>query len=680
MSTHRKISRRARDTRAVRRATPRVEPCEARIILTGAAGLPPTVASILETISGASSTIAVTFSGPMNAAAAGDPAFYRLGLAGPDGRFGAADAHPLALRSVVYDPSTLTATLTPAQPLRLGVFYQVFINGMPPMALTGADGTLFDGDVDQTAGGDFRRLIGLGKSLRFVDMEGDVAGVGITGPGQVEIVRLVNGDVQILTVLCAVGGLTSLIGHAQLSPTGVKQVTIPVIDGLDGGRNLLPTDVFGTIAPNPAGRTPVVAPPGFKFSVEVVPVSPPSALSLQSAVSAQDDGKWLLFGGRTNGLHNFDPFPGLTNFPPKHQNQNIIVIDPKTGQTWTRSRASTGLPASVTDSRVSTNQEHYQRGDRLYTIGGYGVQTGSGQFTTFDTLTSISVSGLINAVVTGGDVASQVRQVQDPRLRVTGGEIAPIGHRSILVFGQDFEGGYNPGNSGFTQIYANEIKSFHIVDNSRGFSITNYATQIDPTDLRRRDYSLSPSVEPDGTPSLIGFGRVFTPAGNASRNPVRIGPRGHGKVDVNYQQYFSQYDTAHVPMFDGLYGSALTLFLGGISLYDYDPATGTLSQDSMLPFVNDVTTYVRSANGSSQEYIMPARLPGLLGAEAAFFTADGVPTTSNGVVRLAKLEGPTVVGYMYGGIESTVPNTTNPETQTTASSKVFAVVVTPSGS
>jgi hypothetical protein len=96
--------------------------------------------------------------------------------------------------------------------------------------------------------------------------------------------------------------------------------------------------------------------------------------------------------------------------------------------------------------------------------------------------------------------------------------------------------------------------------------------------------------------------------------------------------------------------------------------------------VNDITTYVRSANGSSQEYLMPARLPGLLGAEASFFTADGVPMTSSGVVRLAKLHGPTVVGYMYGGIESTVPNTTDPATQTTASSKVFAVIVTPKGS
>ena len=183
MSTHLETSRRVHDTRAARRATPRVEPCEARIVLTGTAGLPPTVASLVETIASSSTTIAVTFSGPMNAAAAGDPAFYRLGLAGPEGRFGAADGRPLALRSVVYDPSTLTATLTPAQPLRLGVFYQVFIDGTPPEALTGAEGTLFDGDDDQTAGADFRGLIGLGKSLRFVDMEGDVAGIGITGPG-----------------------------------------------------------------------------------------------------------------------------------------------------------------------------------------------------------------------------------------------------------------------------------------------------------------------------------------------------------------------------------------------------------------------------------------------------------------------------------------------------------------
>ena len=150
----------------------------------------------------------------------------------------------------------------------------------------------------------------------------------------------------------------------------------------------------------------------------------PSVPSLQSAVYAQAGGKWLLFGGRTNGLHGFNP-TGLSNFPPLFQNPDIIVIDPATGQTWTRSWASTGLPPSVTASLSSTNQEFYQEGDRLYAVGGYSFDPAVNQFRTYDTLSSIGVSGLIDAVINGGDVAAQVRQSRDPR---PGGHRRPDGH------------------------------------------------------------------------------------------------------------------------------------------------------------------------------------------------------------------------------------------------------------
>jgi hypothetical protein len=102
-----------------------------------------------------------------------------------------------------------------------------------------------------------------------------------------------------------------------------------------------------------------------------------------------------------------------------------------------------------------------------------------------------------------------------------------------------------------------------------------------------------------------------------------------------------------------------------------------LTSDSELPFVDDVTSFVRRANGSSQEYIMPSQLPGLYGTEAAFFASAGLPTYSNGVIQLDKLQGPTTLGYIYGGIFSTVPNTTDPGSQTTSSNQVFKVTLVP---
>ena len=109
---------------------------------------------------------------------------------------------------------------------------------------------------------------------------------------------------------------------------------IPSIQGLTGVDNELPAS-FVSQAPPLTSPTPVVATSSnLAYSLQIAPVSMPSVPSIQSAVYAQSGGMWLVFGGRTNGLHNFNP-NGLISFPPVYQNNNIYVIDPKTGQTWT---------------------------------------------------------------------------------------------------------------------------------------------------------------------------------------------------------------------------------------------------------------------------------------------------------------------------------------------------------
>ena len=83
-----------------------------------------------------------------------------------------------------------------------------------------------------------------------------------------------------------------------------------------------------------ASSFPIVANHGqVPFQVQLTPLTIPDAPGLQSAASAEYDGKWLFIGGRTDGLHGMVPL--LNNFPPKYENRNIIVIDPTTGQVWT---------------------------------------------------------------------------------------------------------------------------------------------------------------------------------------------------------------------------------------------------------------------------------------------------------------------------------------------------------
>jgi hypothetical protein len=307
-------------------------------------------------------------------------------------------------------------------------------------------------------------------------------------------------------------------------------------------------------------------------------------------------------------------------------------------------------------------------------------------FTTYGTLTGLSIKGLIQAVITGGDVArpARIRQMSDSRLAVTGGGMAALNGRTHLVFGHNFQGGYNGATASISQVYTSEIRSFRIVDTGRSLAITDYRAVRDPVNFRRRDGNLVSFIGPGGKAQLAFLGGVFTPgsSGIGYQAPILIGRSGRIRIDAAYQQFFSQYTTANIPLYDSRTRSMYDVRMGGISLYDY--SNGQLTKDTELPWIDDVTSLVQTSDGSFQEYIMsalPAVTPGSTGnygANAAFFRNRAVPSYCNGVVALHRLRGPTVVGYMFGGIYSTVSNTSgNTFRATGASNQVFQITMTP---
>jgi hypothetical protein len=437
-------------------------------------------------------------------------------------------------------------------------------------------------------------------------------------------------------------------------------------------RHAAPAEVGSAAQPSQAVTNPPVVDTGqLPYSIQLRPVSIPNAPALQGASFAQLHGRWLFIGGRTNGLHGFDS--NAQNFPPEFQNRDAIVIEPKTGRVWTRSLDDPGLAQAATDALTSTSQQFLQQGKRLYIIGGYGVDSATGKSTTFDTLTQIDVQGLIKAVVNGGPIAPRIRQVHDPRLQVAGGGLAALGKRVYLVMGQSYVGNYDPNNAGATQTYTNAIQSFQMNSRSLLLGIRNDRTIIDPANFHRRDFQLSPTIMANGQPGVTVFGGVFTPEGLAYRQPVTI--RGHGRPPVvsPFKQSFNLYNSPQVPIYDSGNRTMNTVFLGGISLDTFDPATGEITPDPQLPFVNTITALRRDSHGNYQEYVMPNQLPGLLGAEAQFLPALKAPRYSNGVIKFNAVHRPIVVGTMYGGIEAQQPN----NGPTTASSKMFDVILVP---
>ena len=122
------------------------------------------------------------------------------------------------------------------------------------------------------------------------------------------------------------------------------------------------------------------------FNLILEPVNVDGLVGLQSFAVGQYDGKWLLIGGRLDGLHIRQPF---ASFDIAGHNTQLIVVDPETLQKW--STSLTSLPVSIQEQLQSTNMEFYQNEDYLYLVGGYGYSATIADNTTFDKLTAVDV-------------------------------------------------------------------------------------------------------------------------------------------------------------------------------------------------------------------------------------------------------------------------------------------------
>jgi hypothetical protein len=709
----------------IRTSKPRLEFLEDRITPSYADGNGAVITDLIAQNNGAH--LVLSFDGPLNATPANplqsptNVANYSVQVPGAKPQMVTSSTSTVGITAALYNSLNFTVTLTLATPLNQGTFYRVFVNGIAASNNTATPGLIdnsgnpIDGDYDDTASGNYYSLFAwttAATPLQFTDSSGNSITLTLAGPGELQAWRMLNGSFNALDLasqsnstagsiqqINIVGGVlaqTTLTGQATPpnTPSGTAYVVVPPINGQGVSFvNNLPAN-FQLVAPSlPLPNSPIVATGNnlpYTLQIQQVTATLPA---VQSAVFAQDNvvgsqfnGYWLLFGGRTNGLHSFND---NNDFPPENMNQDIIVINPATWQFWTRKWSATNVPAGVTQPLYSTNQQFFQSGDNLYTVGGYGAPAlGNdqyGSYITNNSLTALSVDGLINAVVNNGDVMalSRLQQINDSRLQATGGELALLGGQAFLVVGQDFQGQYF--NSTATQTYLDEIRSFQITYDPAtplSLAISNFQIQNDQVNFRRRDYTLTDIIQSNLQPALQINGGVFTPgpgndpaAGQGYRQPILITGPGQTQLST-YQQFFSQYSAAHVGLFDANTSSMYSILFGGIGLYSYDFATGQLTSDTGLPFVNDVTSIVQNASGE-QEYAMPSQLPGFYGAEAMFFTNPQLPKYSNGVVQFNELEQMVTLGYMYGGIVSTVPNTTNQAEQTKASSAVFRVVLVP---
>lgn len=408
----------------------------------------------------------------------------------------------------------------------------------------------------------------------------------------------------------------------------------------------------------------------FPYRVQLTPVTVANLPGLHSYAFAQHNGKWLVVGGRKDGIHARQPFNA---FPGAQNNTQLYVVDVAAGQSW--SASVDGLPTALKEQLQSTNMNFHQDGDVLYIIGGYAFSASANDHITFDKLTSIDVPGLIDAIVNGLSIGPYFKQITDPVFQNTGGQLGKIGDAFYLVGGQIFTGRYNPmNNPTFVQTYLSKIQKFTIDNSGAQLSIGNYSAVTDAIHLHRRDYNLVPQVFQDGQEGYTISSGVFQINANLPfLYPVDVKANGY-EPQTQFNQYLSNYHSGKVGLYDQTQNQMNSLFFGGISQYYYNGTT--LVQDNNVPFVKTISRVTRAADGSLSEHRFDAEMPNLKGSGAEFIPNESLPHYANEVIKLNEVqEQEFVIGHLFGGIQSASinPFSVNQTNTTLADPTVYEV-------
>lgn len=412
------------------------------------------------------------------------------------------------------------------------------------------------------------------------------------------------------------------------------------------------------------------------FFLELEEVSIPQLPGLQSFAAAQYNGRWILIGGRTDGLHMKQPF---ASFHPDYNNTQIVVVDVQKRNVQTASLLQ--LPDALAEQLQSSNMQFVQQGSWLYLVGGYGFSASQKKFVTHPRLTAVNLPALIEAIENKRSIKQCFITLEDERMAVTGGGLGLLQDEMFLVGGQRFTGRYNPHGPnhgpGFVQQYTNAIRRFRVHNNGSSLIITNYSESKDTAELHRRDYNLVPQYFGPGQPGFTAFAGVFQYTKDVPwLHPVEITPGGY-KPQPQFQQKFNHYHSAHLPLYSKKDTAMHTLFFGGIAQFYLQ--NGKVLEDAEVPFVNTISRVTRLPNGRYHEEALPVQLPALLGAGAWMARNENLPVLWHDIIDWDALpRGKHLLGYIVGGIRSSAPNIFWPNTgkQSSASATVLAVYVT----
>ena len=391
---------------------------------------------------------------------------------------------------------------------------------------------------------------------------------------------------------------------------------------------------------------------------------------MHSFAYAQHEGKWIIIGGRLDGLHARQPFAA---FPASSNNTSIFLIDVANRTFKTKSLGS--LPQALQEQLQATNMNFTQSGKHLILIGGYAFAASLGNHITFPNLAVVDIPGLIAAIETDAPILPYFRQIRDEKFAVNGGQLGQIEDKHLLVGGHRFNGRYNPmGGNSFSQTYTEAIISFKLDLKGTELRYHDYEVTKDAVHLHRRDYNLVPFMFDRSTPGYLLSSGVFQKQADLPfLYPVEILSDSYTPRE-DFNQYLSNYHGPKVGLYQEAENQMHALFFGGISQYYYQG--NEMVKDDAVPFVKTISRVTRNSDGAYTEYRMDTEMPALNTASAEFIINPRLPQTPHKVLLLDQVAEETIIlGHILGGIESPSlnPFAMNQTQTTSASAKIYTV-------
>jgi hypothetical protein len=405
----------------------------------------------------------------------------------------------------------------------------------------------------------------------------------------------------------------------------------------------------------------------------------PGAPRLQSFAWAQWDGKWIFIAGRAAGYHGVGQ--GDVDFPRAKANQQIWVIEPPAdGPAKVYSFAVADLPDSlhaVKDQWLATSLLHFQDKDTLYLAGGYG-ENSTGEMVTYPVVSSVNLPALVDGVMHHKDTFSKtIAFAETPLVQSTGGALVKLDDGYFyLIGGHVFMGSYRGFEAAgekttpkASQTYLGEIRKLRFISPRPGkLEVTLVESFKDP-EFARRDLNVVPAILDDGKSlGAAAYGGVFTKDQLNFTHPVLISAGTPPKVDYNFEQKMSAYSCATLLLYDPEASGMYTTFFGGISRWRWDYEARKFEQAPILgdktkqtdyldgmPWINEISTLVRT-KGKTLEFVQQdSRLPGYVGTNGAFLPVPGLKRIREDadIFDLRQFRGKRVLaGYLYGGIRA----------------------------